>query len=1283
MDKTTAKRFLPGLLLMLVGCLWGISARAVERTVTYTVSSATAVATSGIAPSGSSAKFVNTCTVAKDQLTGSTKMTLTLSGYTGLKITGLTLSMRSNSSSGAGYLDVKAGTTQLAAIGKSSAALGFNNAAWHGSWSTSYVNVNVSLTDASYVIQDNEDVVIVVGANTNSLYCRSFTLTYEEGPATPVLHTSHTSLSFGKVETGTDKQQSFTLSGHNLTADASLSVTGSDSEQFKIISPGVNFAPVEGTIAETDVTVTYAPTATGAHTATLTIASGEITKEIALSGTGIAPLVHYTVSWRVNGEAYTAGTPTTDVTDGGKVTTLPTTPTAIGDNVFVGWTNMEISTAQDDAPAVLFTTAADAPAVTSDVTYYAVYAIEKTGNTVWKRIKTLAEITDGSYVIKNANFILPSTYTGGSKTPGVVTAPTITGEIMTGVVGASMIWSFKSTGATNQFYIKNADGNYLYETNNNDGIRVGSTTDRWTFTVNTTDYFSMQGAKNERYCATYKSQDWRSYLSATHSNYANGGRLELYKKTIGKAYSDYATTVSGNTLEARNLSFGETTAFDVYGTTFTAPTLSGATVGVTYTSSNEAVATVNVTTGEITLGTAFGTTTITAAADKNADYLAGEVSYTLSVWPTSITGIKQLFTSTTAVDFKDELNNATITYVNGNNVYLQDDKAAILMYLSSHTLTAGKSYTGRVTGQGKLYNGLHEITVIDLSGITPADNTKAPKTVTLAALNANFDAYESMYVKVKGVTTGTFTTSGSYQLATITQETDELQLKAPSTLSLIENNDYDFVGFPGCYNSDKQFNIWEEGQAINRGKFSANLAFEQESYTVEIDKTVVVKATNASDAAIEYSVEGNNCTINATTGEFTATATGTYTVTAVCAATETYIGGTTTCQVVVTPLVTNLHPTVLYKQITSKTEFVNGGVYLIACEKWGEAMGALDASNNHVSSSDAITIKDDKGFKYYDGGVNASGLPYEITISQAEDGTYNLYHAEGQYINGTGGTDFRFSETGSAGWSVAFNSSNVQISHRSKTNSYIQRHSTEANKYYKNYASGNIPVQLYQKVIEMNIHAKVKGYTTFAADFAYVMPAGLTGKTVSVGADGALKIDDAFQAGETVPALIPLLVRTSDAYAAEEAKKTYYPVVTTKDVRVADAAVSELLANNNLEYYRTDEGMTSSRKLSSPCYYKLSVDNEGNNPGFYWGAADGAPFKMNNGSTAYLACNAANEAAAAYFIDENGAAAIEGAPIAEPLSKDAVIYNLQGIRVHAKNLQRGIYIVNGRKTVVK
>ena len=88
-------------------------------------------------------------------------MTLTLSGYAGKKITGLTMSMKSNSSSGAGYLDFKAGETSLATIGSSSNGIKFNNSAWHGSWSTSYVDVDVTMSNDSYAIQDGDKVVIV------------------------------------------------------------------------------------------------------------------------------------------------------------------------------------------------------------------------------------------------------------------------------------------------------------------------------------------------------------------------------------------------------------------------------------------------------------------------------------------------------------------------------------------------------------------------------------------------------------------------------------------------------------------------------------------------------------------------------------------------------------------------------------------------------------------------------------------------------------------------------------------------------------------------------------------------------------------------------------------------------------------------------------------------------------------------------------------------------------------------------------------------------------------
>lgn len=118
--------------------------------------------------------------------------------------------------------------------------------------------------------------------------------------------------------------------------------------------------------------MTYAPTETGTHTATLTISSdGAETRTITLNGT--APQFH-TVSWKVNDADYTKGAPTTKVADGSAVTTLPTVPSDIAGKTFMGWTDAEIATPSASAPTTLFKTAANAPAVTGNVTYYAVFA---------------------------------------------------------------------------------------------------------------------------------------------------------------------------------------------------------------------------------------------------------------------------------------------------------------------------------------------------------------------------------------------------------------------------------------------------------------------------------------------------------------------------------------------------------------------------------------------------------------------------------------------------------------------------------------------------------------------------------------------------------------------------------------------------------------------------------------------------------------------------------------------------------------------------------------------
>lgn len=208
-------------------------------------------------------------------------------------------------------------------------------------------------------------------------FISSITVYYTKSTS-PTLNSTESSLGFGNVETGSDKDLTFKLTGSNLTANAALSITGDNAGMFSVSPSSVSHT--EGTISETTITVNYKPTSTGDHAAMLNITSGEdASATVYLSGTGIAPLAHYTVSWKVNGADYNEGTPSTDVIDGSKVTSLPTAPSAIYGKVFVGWTDTEISTSQDDAPSVLFNTAPSAPAVTANTTYYAVFA-SQSGN---------------------------------------------------------------------------------------------------------------------------------------------------------------------------------------------------------------------------------------------------------------------------------------------------------------------------------------------------------------------------------------------------------------------------------------------------------------------------------------------------------------------------------------------------------------------------------------------------------------------------------------------------------------------------------------------------------------------------------------------------------------------------------------------------------------------------------------------------------------------------------------------------------------------------------------
>lgn len=70
----------------------GVNTALAEEAV-YEITSTTAVTVSGVSPDGSSATFENTYTT-KEQLTKDNSMTLTLSGFDGCTITGITMSMK-------------------------------------------------------------------------------------------------------------------------------------------------------------------------------------------------------------------------------------------------------------------------------------------------------------------------------------------------------------------------------------------------------------------------------------------------------------------------------------------------------------------------------------------------------------------------------------------------------------------------------------------------------------------------------------------------------------------------------------------------------------------------------------------------------------------------------------------------------------------------------------------------------------------------------------------------------------------------------------------------------------------------------------------------------------------------------------------------------------------------------------------------------------------------------------------------------------------------------------
>ena len=201
-----------------------------------------------------------------------------------------------------------------------------------------------------------------------------------------------------------------------------------------------------------------------------------------------------------------------------------------------------------------------------------------------------------------------------------------------------------------------------------------------------------------------------------------------------------------------------------------------------------------------------------------------------------------------------------------------------------------------------------------------------------------------------------------------------------------------------------------------------------------------------------------------------------------------------------------------------------------------------------------------------------------------------------------------------------------------------------------------------QRIAIGKIEMDAEGYATFYSAVPAIVPEGLQAGLVTVNEKQRLLINYCYGAGEVIPAKTGVLLKGAEGS---------YP-------QVFQAATTTVPAENLLHGTITDQETAAPEAGKDYRFYKLSLDNDNQNLGFYWGAEDGAAF-TNKAGRAYLAIEKTEAAVKGFSITdlETGIGHVNGQVTAE----DGAVYDLQGRRV--EKLVRGMYIQNGRKFMVK
>ena len=428
---------------------------------------------------------------------------------------------------------------------------------------------------------------------------------------------------------------------------------------------------------------------------------------------------------------------------------------------------------------------------------------------------------------------------------------------------------------------------YSNTTNSNEGGSVinGATSASYTVPTNTdgTTYY---------YCV----------VTATHTN-----------GQTATAVSDVATvTVTSKT--AQTLTFAESTVSKTYGDAAFTITATGAETTVTYSSGNTDVATVNASTGEVTIVGA-GEATITATAATDETYQEATASYTLTVNPKSvtITGLSvsdkvydgttdATVTGTAVIDGK--VGNDDVSFVAGTAEFTDESAGA------DKTVTfSGYSLSGTAADNYTLSEQPASVTAnITPKGVTVSGITASEKTYD-GTTDAELVTTGATFVGICAGDTLTFTATGTF----VSADVGENKTITISDLTLVGESAENYV-------------LADIQQATTTAKITPRtLVIQAKDQIVELNGEIAtgadkVKVTDGSLA------DGQSITAVTLTGSSTAAVTTSGTITPSAA---TIMSGDTdvTSNYEITYLAGNLTVTKVKAKVTTAPTAVTGLIY--------------------------------------------------------------------------------------------------------------------------------------------------------------------------------------------------------------------------------------------------------------------------------------------------------------------------------------------------------------------